>query len=92
MAKTALSITLDNELIKELKFLAKQEKRTVSNLSEVIFSGYIEERLYKKPVEQSLSKAKDFTKSFQVQNYNEVEKALEKNITLSDIDKDFLDF
>ena len=90
MAKTALSITLDNELIKELKFLAKQEKRTVSNLSEVIFSGYIEERLCKKPIDQSLSKAKDFSKSFQVKNYNEVEKTLEKNVFATD--KDFLDF
>lgn len=91
MAKTALSITLDNEIIKELKFLAKQEKRTVSNLSEVIFSGYIEEKKQAK-IDMSLNNALDFTKSLRVLDYNQTEKVLEKNAFAADQDKGFLDF
>jgi len=89
MAKTALSITLDKEIIKELKFLAKQEKRTVSNLSEVIFSWYIEEKKQKQ-VDASARNALDFTKSLKVLNYNQTEKILEKNVSVNE--KDFLDF
>jgi len=92
MAKAALSITLDKEIIKTLKFLAREDNRTVSNFSELIFSQYINGRLQKKPLEQSLARAKDFAGSFEVKSFNDVESALKQNVTLSDADKNFLDF
>jgi len=91
MAKAALSITLDKGVIEELKVLAKQEKRTVSNLSEVIFSWYIEEKKQKQ-ADISVKNALDFTKSLKVLNYNQTEKLLAKNASAIDKDKSFLDF
>ncbi|MCL1901594.1 MAG: hypothetical protein FWG51_04275 [Firmicutes bacterium] len=91
MAKAALSITLDKGVIEELKVLAKQEKRTVSNLSEVIFSWYIEEKK-QKTVDASVKNALDFTKSLKVLNYNQTEKILSKNVFAANKDKSILDF
>lgn len=90
VAKVALSITIDKGIAEKLKFLAKEDKRTVSNFSEVIFSKAIEERMQKGYAEQSLEKAKAMAECFEVLNYREVNDALKKNVSYSP--EDLLDF
>lgn len=91
MAKVALSITIDKSIAEKLRLLAKEENRTVSNFSEVIFSRAIEERMSNNHAGQSLAKAKLFAKDFKAANYGETVNVLEKNVSLSP-DKDLLDF
>lgn len=41
MAKTAVSLTIDNEILNVIKENAAKENRTLSNFTEVIYKEYL---------------------------------------------------
>lgn len=90
MAKTAMSVTLDENLIKQLKYLASEDNRSLSNLAELILKGYVDIRLKENEIAQSYEKAKKIAADMRVATYSETHADLMKNVSLSEADKQIL--
>jgi hypothetical protein len=91
MAKRAISVTLDDNVISNLRLLAIEENRSVSNLTELILKSYMEIRSKDMSVTQSFEKAKNFSNEMQIKSYGEVVENLKNNVTISEKDKEFLE-
>ncbi len=90
MAKSAISVTIDEQLIKQLKLLAGLDNRSLSNLTEIILRGYVDDRLKENEIAQSYEKAKKIAADMRVMSYKEVHANLMENVTLSEADKKVL--
>lgn len=90
MAKTAMSVTIDDKLIKQLKYLAGEDNRSLSNLTELILKGYVDARLKENEIAQSFEKAKKIAADMRVMSYSETHSELMKNVSLTEADKQVL--
>ena len=90
MAKAAMSITIEKDLIDYIKKEAKAENRNVSNYIEVLINNQIAKRLEEKRLEQSFERAQEFTKNIKIDDYNNVLNGLMDNTILTDYGQDIL--
>ena len=90
MAKAAMSITIEKDLIDYIKKEAKAENRNVSNYIEVLINNQMAKRLEEKRLEQSFERAQDFTKNIKIDDYNNVLNDLMDNTVLTDYGQDIL--
>ena len=90
MAKAAMSITIEKDLIDYIKKEAKAENRNVSNYIEVLINNQIAKRLEEKRLEQSFERAQEFTKNIKIDDYNNVLNDLMDNTVLPDYGQEIL--
>ena len=90
MAKAAMSITIEKDLIDYIKKEAKAENRNVSNYIEVLINNQKAKRLEEKRLEQSFERAQEFTKNIKIDDYNNVLNDLMDNTVLTDYGQDIL--
>ena len=90
MAKAAMSITIEKDLIDYIKKEAKAENRNVSNYIEVLINNQMAKRLEERHLEQSFEKAQEFTKNIKIDDYNNVLNDLMDNTVLTDYGQDIL--
>ena len=90
MAKAAMSITIEKDLIDYIKKEAKAENRNVSNYIEVLINNQIAKRLEEKRLEQSFERAQEFTKNIKIDDYNNVLNDLMDNTVLTNYGQDIL--
>lgn len=90
MAKTAMSVTIDDKLIKQLKYLAGEDNRSLSNLAELILKSYVDVRLKESEIAQSYEKAKKIAADMRIASYPEAHAELMKNVSLTEADKQVL--
>ena len=90
MAKAAMSVTIEKELIDYIKKEAKLENRNVSNFIEVLICEQRKKRLEEKALEQSFERAQQFTNNIKIEDYNVVLNNLMNDTTLKDYGKDIL--
>ena len=90
MAKAAMSVTIEKELIDYIKQEAKLENRNVSNFIEVLICEQRKKRLEEKALEQSFERAQQFTNNIKIEDYNVVLNNLMNDASLKDYGKDIL--
>ncbi len=90
MAKAAMSVTIEKELIDYIKKEAKLENRNVSNFIEVLICEQRKKRLEEKALEQSFERAQQFTNNIKIEDYNVVLNNLMNDASLKDYGKDIL--
>ena len=90
MAKAAMSVTIEKELIDYIKKEAKLENRNVSNFIEVLICEQRKKRLEEKALEQSFERAQQFTNNIKIEDYNVVLNNLMNDASLKDYGKDII--
>ena len=90
MAKAAMSITIEKDLIDYIKKEAKAENRNVSNYIEVLINNQMAKKIEEKRLEQSFERAQEFTKNIKIDDYNNVLNDLMDNTVLTDYGQDIL--
>ncbi len=88
MAKKSISVTLEESTIESLRRIADDEMRSVSNLIDYIVFQY-SKSLASSP-SAKIGRAASFGRSVSVNDFNETEKELYKNVSLDEDDRIFL--
>lgn len=91
MAKTVMSVTLDDNLVKQMKYIADADNRSLSNLTELILKSYVGVRLKENEIAQSYERAKKIAANMRITAYPEMYADLMKNVKLSEADKNVLE-
>ena len=89
MAKIAVSLTIDNEILMGIKKYAASENRTLSNMTEVIFKEYLRS-MNNSDITHSYDSAKRIGQEMKIKTFEETDADLRKNVTLSSSDEKFL--
>ena len=89
MAKTAVSLTIDNEILNGIKNCATSENRSLSNFTEVIFKEYLQS-MNSGNIRHSYEAAKRIGQEMQIKSFEETNADLMKNVTLSSSDEKYL--
>lgn len=84
MAKTAVNLTWDEEMVKSLKLFAQMENRSLSNLTELIVTEYVNRRTKDMHVAQSFNKAQQIAMGTEILPYEQLEQSLMDNVHLDD--------
>lgn len=89
MPKRSLSVTLEESTIYNLKLIAAEEMRSVSNLIDYIVDQYAKKHSLSESLK--INKAYEFADNFKVTTHNETQKKLLENVSLDDEDKAFIE-
>ena len=89
MAKTAVSLTIDNEILNGIKKNAAMENRSLSNLTEVIFKEYLQS-LNSGNIRHSYESAKRIGHEMEIKSFEEINADLRKNVYMNSSDDKFL--
>lgn len=89
MAKTPVSLTIDQQVLNEIKKSAQMENRSLSNLTEVIFKEYLQS-VAEGNVRHSYESAKRIGENMQIKTFEELNTDLDKNVFLSKSDEKYL--
>ena len=89
MAKTAVSLTIDNEILNGIKKYATSENRSLSNFTEVIFKEYLQSMNISN-IRHSFDSAKTIGQERQIKSFEETNADLKKNVYLSSSDEKYL--
>lgn len=88
MPKTSISVTLEESTIRNLRVLAEEEMRSVSNLIDYIVAQYA--KSHGLSAESRLNQAIEFTEKIELKDYPETQKQLLKHVNIDDEDREFL--
>ncbi len=88
MAKQSISVTLETKTIENIRNLAAEEYRTVSNMLEYIIARHMLER--EKTNSEKYARAAVFGTSVKIVPYKETQETLKKNVIIDEKDLEFL--
>ena len=88
MAKQTLSVTLEPQTIENIRKMAAEELRTMSNMIEYIVAEYMLEKRESNSVKHA--RAAVFGEQVAVSNFTDTKEMLKKNIHIDEADAVFL--
>jgi len=84
MAKQSISVTLEPTTINNLKKMAAEEYRTISNMIDYIVAQYVMQK--NSTAAEKHTRAEIFGDSVQITSFQETNQALKKNVHIDEAD------